>query len=159
MTMPVPTSPILAMAAVALCADAPAGASGQQVDTLRSSPARGLVHVTVVLDERRTTPVYLRRREAGDANVVIVGPGADAQALSDVVFGLLLEDARDTAGEERDDRKAMGVRDLDRPAYPWAAATLGRLRAADPEDVPGLGRHRVVRFYLEALDLAPDGSP
>lgn len=128
--------------------------SAPTLDAQAATPTRakgGLVHVTFILVDHMRTPTVLRRSSTEARNVILLGPSTTPRQLSDAVFGFLTMEARDPNGLQRSDSDAMRVQPTSHKVYPWATEMLRKLKASGEEEIPGLGRHRVARAWIERL--------
>ncbi len=97
-------------------------------------------------------PAMILRRRSEPQNVILLDANATEQQLSDAVFMLLAMEARDPNGRDRSDGLAQSVQlDPHAPVYPWSAAAIMRLRAAEQRQVPGMGDRRSVDIWVRPV--------
>ena len=142
--------------AAALLAMMTAGAgrmAAQGAPQAASGPPSGQVPVTLILVSNGASPGVLRRSGSGPRNVILLDSASvDIQQLSDAVFGLLVMEARDSAGSKRSDSEVARFRlDKPHPVYAWAAATLDQLRTAPKGAIPGVGQGRWLEIHVTPL--------
>lgn len=130
--------------------------SAQESPFVSRGAADDRVHITIVLTDREAPTTLLRRAGPGERNIILMhADSVDAQRLSDAVFQLLILEAQDPEGQGRADNQAQRMRiGTSRPAYPWAAEAVERLRTAARRQlraVAGGRRHRALEVWMPRL--------
>lgn len=140
----------------------PASATAQNPFT-RSSSSDGRIPITIVLDENVDAPTILRRASASPANVILTNSESlTPQALSNAIFSLLLLEARDPDGHQRQDNAAQRIiLSSPWPVFSWAAQALGLLHSAQVRHVPALGTRKTVQVWVPPLtgEFRPGRTP
>lgn len=147
------SSIIFALVAAILSSAAPVAA--QRDPFVAPDPPGTRIPITLVLSERQSAPVALRRPGARHSNVLLLDSTTiSPRILSDAVFGLLVAEAQDPNEEARSENAASRLRpDIPHRVYPWAAEAMTRLRLAAPQPVRGIGNRRALQIWMNPVQV------
>ena len=140
---------LLVLAAVVSAAGAVPDSGALHAQAASRARVPAWVAISPEMDE--AVPFRLARF-AGRAphDVILLAPHADAATLTQAVEALLA--ARRTGGDTPASDALLRVRQpvQDARVLPWAARVLQDVQAAEPRQLPGVGRVRAVRIWLPA---------
>lgn len=108
------------------------------------------LRVTLVSAEHAGPPLLVRRPGVEARNLVLVNTGTTTpEQLSEALYGLALAEAMDPQGRQRREDRAVRLRlPQPVPTFPWTAATLEELKAAEEQVVRGLGKKQAITIAV-----------